>query len=98
MTADLPLDPPTTFGDDRSTEQLAAAVGVAMWRQSTGDALVSRLHALAEDLAIQRAALVVVTPIDREVLAPAGHHLSDALRSVQSAAHLLDTWQQGDQP
>lgn len=95
---DLPLEPPTTFGDDRSAEQLATAVSVAMWRQSTGDALASRLHALAEDLAIHRAALVVVTPIDREVLAPAAHHLSAALSSVESAAHLLDTWQQGDQP
>lgn len=95
---DLPLEPPTTFGDDRSTEQLAAAVAVAMWRQSTGDALVGRLHALAEDLAIARAALVVVTPIDREVLSPAAHHLSTALSSVESAAHLLDVWQRGDQP
>lgn len=95
---DLPQTTPTDTGDDRSAEQLASAVSIAMWRQSTGDALVGRLHALAEDLAIARAALVVVTPIDREVLAPAAHHLSTALSSVESAAHLLDVWQRGDQP
>ena len=95
---DLPLDPPTTFGDDRSTEQLAAAVGVAMWRQQTGDALVTRLHALVEELAINRSALLVTAPLDREVLDPASRYLYDALHSVESAARLLDTWQQGDQP
>lgn len=95
---DLPHTTPPADEDDRSAERMARAISAAMWRQSTGDALVGRLRLLAEDLTLARAALVVVAPIDREVLAPAAHHVSDALSAVESAVHLLDVWQQGDRP
>lgn len=95
---DLPLDPPTTFGDDRSTEQLAAAVYTAMWRQQTGDAIAARLRLLSDEVAVTRAALIPITALDREVLGAALVYLADALSAVEAAVHELDTWQQGDRP